>query len=111
MEPAAAPGSAAPARCADPSAAAGFPCALSHSLRHAASWVAERRSVWLTDAALTVVYGGLGVTVGFKAMALVQLPIIVLAAIAGAWLFSLQHRFKGSFWMRSEQWSASRASL
>lgn len=76
-----------------------------------ASWVAERRSVWLTDAALVALYGGLSLVVGVKAMAMVQLPVMGFAAIFGVWLFSLQHRFRHSVWMRNAEWDASTASL
>jgi acyl-lipid omega-6 desaturase (Delta-12 desaturase) len=76
-----------------------------------ATWVAERRSVWLTDAALLSLYSGLGFALGFKAMILVQLPVIAIAAVAGVWLFSLQHRFESTIWMRSGRWDAASASL
>jgi omega-6 fatty acid desaturase (delta-12 desaturase) len=74
-------------------------------------WIAERRSVWLTNLALLVLYGGLGLAFGFARMALVHLPIMVVAAILGVWLFSLQHRFQHAKWMRSETWGAATASL
>ena len=75
------------------------------------SWIEERRSVWLTDLALLILYGGLGLALGFKAMVLVQLPVISLAAVLGVWLFSLQHRFKHSVWMRRQDWDPKMASM
>jgi omega-6 fatty acid desaturase (delta-12 desaturase) len=42
---------------------------------------------------------------------MVQLPITILAAIIGVWLFSLQHRFKDTEWARGDVWSAAAASL
>jgi omega-6 fatty acid desaturase (delta-12 desaturase) len=41
----------------------------------------------------------------------VQLPIMVVAAIIGVWLFSVQHRFEGTAWFRRDTWSAQAASL
>ncbi|HEY1723341.1 MAG TPA: fatty acid desaturase [Magnetospirillaceae bacterium] len=75
------------------------------------SWHKERRSVWLTNGALIVVYAGLGYAVGFREMLLVHAPIIGLAAVLGVWMFSLQHRFRGATWMRGTAWSVRAASL
>jgi len=74
-------------------------------------WIAERRSVWLTNLTLLTLYGGLGFAFGFTRMALVHLPIMVVAAILGVWLFSLQHRFQHARWMRAEAWGVAAASL
>lgn len=75
------------------------------------TWGKERRSVWLTNGALAILYLGLGWAVGFRDMILVQAPIIGLAGILGVWLFSLQHRFKGAIWMRGDVWSPAAASF
>ena len=75
------------------------------------TWRRERRSVLMTDLALAVVLGGLALAFGLRAVALVQLPIMVLASIAGVWLFSVQHRFEESQWERQERWSHLQASM
>ena len=75
------------------------------------AWTRERRSVWLTNAALLVVFGALAVAFGARAVMLVELPIMALASIVGVWLFSVQHRFEASQWARQEQWSIVHASL
>ncbi len=75
------------------------------------AWRRERRSVWMTNAALAALYLGLGWAVGFRDMVLVQAPIIGFAGILGVWIFSLQHRFKGAIWMRAGAWSPSTASF
>jgi omega-6 fatty acid desaturase (delta-12 desaturase) len=75
------------------------------------TWRRERRSVWLTDLALLVLYGGLVWALGWRTVLMVQLPITTLAAMMGVWLFSLQHRFKDTIWQRAEHWDASLASL
>jgi omega-6 fatty acid desaturase (delta-12 desaturase) len=76
-----------------------------------ASWRRERLSVYATNLALIAVAVTLGLTLGFGSVALVQLPIMVVAAIIGVWLFSVQHRFEGTAWFRRAAWSASAASL
>lgn len=76
-----------------------------------AEWRRERRAVYLTDLALLAVYGGLGWSLGFGAMALVQVPIIVIASMTGCWLFSVQHRFERALWARQDAWNPVSASL
>lgn len=76
-----------------------------------AAWRRERLSVHLTNLALVALAVTLGLTLGFGAVALVQLPIMVVAAIIGVWLFSVQHRFDGAHWFRRVAWSPQAASL
>ncbi len=76
-----------------------------------AGWQRERRAVHLTNLALLALYGGIGLTAGFASLALVQLPIMVLASIAGVWLFTVQHRSARTVWAREDEWDAVRASL
>ena len=76
-----------------------------------AGWKRERLGVYLTNLALIVLFGGLGLVFGFQRVAAVQLPIIVLAAIAGVWLFTIQHRSERALWARQDQWNSVTASL
>jgi acyl-lipid omega-6 desaturase (Delta-12 desaturase) len=76
-----------------------------------AAWRRERLSVHATNLALIALAVTLGLTLGFGTVALVQLPIMVVAAIIGVWLFSVQHRFDGTAWFRRVAWSAQAASL
>ena len=71
----------------------------------------QRNSVLLTNLALACVLGGLIAIFGFGTVALIQLPIISIAAVVGVWLFSVQHRFEESLWTRQDKWSATAASL
>jgi len=74
-------------------------------------WRRERLSVHATNLALAVLLVGLGLVVGFGALAMVQLPIMFFAAIVGVWLFSVQHRFEAARWFARADWSADGASL
>lgn len=76
-----------------------------------ADWRRERRAVYLTDLALAAFYGGLGWALGFGALAAVQLPVIIIAGIAGVWLFSVQHRFESTAWLRGKEWNYQQAAL
>ena len=77
----------------------------------AEGWRRERRGVYLTNLALAVFFGGLGLALGYGRVAAVQLPIMVIASIVGVWLFSIQHRFEHAKWMPDASWSFAAACL
>ncbi|MEI6557772.1 MAG: fatty acid desaturase [Rhodospirillaceae bacterium] len=75
------------------------------------SWRSERRGVYLTDLAL-VLEGALVVwLLGAQALVAIELPAVALASIAGVWMFSIQHRFEHTLWMRKDEWSFRAAAL
>jgi len=76
-----------------------------------AGWRRERASVFLTDAGLLIVFTALVLCLGAGPVALVQLPAMVMAAILGVALFSVQHRFEATMWSRQEHWSMSAAAM
>jgi omega-6 fatty acid desaturase (delta-12 desaturase) len=75
------------------------------------AWRHERRAVYVTDVTLVAMFAGLGFLLGFGEVAIVQIPIIVLASIIGVWLFSVQHRGETTQWARHDDWDALSASL
>jgi acyl-lipid omega-6 desaturase (Delta-12 desaturase) len=77
----------------------------------AKSWRRERRAVYLTNVALAGVLGGLGLVLGYVRVVEVQLPIMILASIAGVWLFSVQHRFEDALWAPEGSWDFTAAAL
>ncbi len=76
-----------------------------------ASWRKERIGVHLTNLGILAMVLALGFSFGFAKVLTVQIPISIVAATVGVWLFSLQHRFEHSFWGRRENWTAAAASL
>ena len=70
-----------------------------------------RRSVHLTNITLLVVLVGLGLLLGFREFWLVELPVVMLAGMAGVWLFFVQHQFEDVYWESSERWSYADAAL
>jgi omega-6 fatty acid desaturase (delta-12 desaturase) len=74
-------------------------------------WIRERRSVYLSDAALVCLFGTLAMLLGWQEVLLVHLPIMVVASILGVWLFSLQHRFETARWTAKGDWSFVDAAL
>lgn len=75
------------------------------------SWRRERLGVYLTDAALVGLFGGLGLVLGFGEVAAVQLPTMMLASVIGVWLFSIQHRGPATAWLGDGEWDSVAASL
>jgi omega-6 fatty acid desaturase (delta-12 desaturase) len=48
---------------------------------------------------------------GPAAFLAVHLPIVVIAASIGVWLFYVQHQFDGAYWARRDSWSLHEAAL
>ncbi len=71
----------------------------------------ERRGVHWTNGALFAIAVIMGLTIGMKAYLLIQLPVMMLAATAGVWLFYVQHQFEGVQWKRRPQWDFAEAAL
>ena len=57
-------------------------------------------STMLTNLAIAVIAAVLIFFIGIKAFLLVHLPIMLLAAAAGVWLFYVQHQFEDTVWAR-----------
>ena len=70
-----------------------------------------RRSVYITNLLISSVVLSAAWAIGFRTYLLIQLPIILLAATMGVWLFYVQHQFDGVYWARKDQWDAMRAAL
>lgn len=63
-------------------------------------------NVAIAFAAATVIW-----LVGFKLFLIVQLPITVLGATVGVWLFFVQHQFEQTSWERLPEWKRQEAAL
>ena len=71
----------------------------------------ERRGVYWTNCALLAIVTLMSLTIGIKAYVLIQLPVIMLAATAGVWLFYVQHQFEDVQWKRRDEWDYAEAAL
>ncbi len=80
-------------------------------LAESKSWKREQASVWWTNLAIGAVVAILSLTIGFKAFLLVQLPITLLAATLGTWLFFVQHQFEDTYWAKKGEWDYTLAAL
>ncbi|GAB4355367.1 MAG: fatty acid desaturase [Oricola sp.] len=64
-----------------------------------------------TNLALAAVVAALIWLVGLKVFLFIQLPITLLAATAGVWLFFVQHQFEETTWERVPEWKRQEAAL
>ncbi len=68
-------------------------------------------STQATNAAIALIALVLIWLIGVKAFFLVHLPIILLAAVFGVWLFYVQHQFEDTFWNENRGWNLHEAAL
>ncbi|WP_081995994.1 fatty acid desaturase [Croceibacterium mercuriale] len=64
-----------------------------------------------TNLAIVILSAGLIFLVGLPAFLLIQLPIVLLAASAGVWLFYVQHQFEHTYWNSGREWAFHEAAL
>jgi omega-6 fatty acid desaturase (delta-12 desaturase) len=88
-----------------------FMFAIIQRFAHGSTGKRERYSVYWTNLALLGILVLLGVTIGFKALVLVQLPVMIIGASVGVWMFYVQHQFEGVYWERHDRWDYATAAL
>lgn len=76
-----------------------------------AAWQRERRSIHLTNLLLIAVFAAAAWTLGPLTLLKLHVPVLMLAASAGSWLFFVQHQFNPTYWSRDEDWNHHRAAM
>ncbi len=74
-------------------------------------WRREWGSVMLTNAAIGVTVVLMAWGVGLDRFLLVQLPISLITASVGLWVFYVQHQFEAAYWRPNAAWSYDAAGL
>jgi len=64
-----------------------------------------------TNAATAVLVGVLIYFIGLVPFLLIYLPVSLMAAAAGIWLFYVQHQFQDTYWDREKDWKLHDAAL
>jgi omega-6 fatty acid desaturase (delta-12 desaturase) len=68
-------------------------------------------STMSTNLALLLVVGSAIWLVGWATVLLIYLPVLLVAATAGVWMFYVQHQFEGAEWDRQDGWNFHHAAL
>jgi len=68
-------------------------------------------STMATNLAIALIAALLIWLIGFKAFLLVHLPILLVAASVGVWLFYVQHQFERTSWDDEAEWNLHQAAL
>jgi omega-6 fatty acid desaturase (delta-12 desaturase) len=68
-------------------------------------------STMATNASIASIATGLIWLIGIGPFLLVQVPIILVAASIGVWLFYVQHQFEATFWAHDGEWTLHEAAL
>ena len=68
-------------------------------------------STMATNLAIVLIAATLMWFIGFWAFVLVHLPITLLAASIGVWLFYIQHQFESTQWEHERDWNQHEAAL
>jgi acyl-lipid omega-6 desaturase (Delta-12 desaturase) len=68
-------------------------------------------STMATNVAIAVIVATLSWFIGLKAFLLVHLPIMMIAASMGVWLFYVQHQFEDTTWENDREWNVRTAAL
>ena len=76
------------------------------------NWPAdEKASVWWTNLAIVGWLAVASIIFSFKIVLMICLPIIIVAASAGTWLFYVQHQFEHTYWEHTPQWDYTLAAM
>lgn len=73
--------------------------------------IAPWMSAMATNAGIAVVFALLIWATGIGPFLVVHLPIVLIAASIGVWLFYVQHQFDPTLWVHQRDWSFQEAAL
>jgi omega-6 fatty acid desaturase (delta-12 desaturase) len=68
------------------------------------AWCRERKSVHLTNLGILAVVGIAWCTIGLPTFFLIHLPVVILGAAIGSWLFYVQHQYERAYWQPHDNW-------
>jgi omega-6 fatty acid desaturase (delta-12 desaturase) len=74
-------------------------------------WEGARRSLLRHDLALLVLWGGIGLGLGWEALVFVQLPALLGFALTAMWFFYVQHQHEHGYRARPGEWNFVQAAI
>lgn len=75
------------------------------------SWKKEWASVLLNNLMLLIAGSACVLLLDWRALLLVQLPVVLMAGALGVWLFYVQHTFRAAYWTDQKHWSYNEAAI
>ncbi len=69
------------------------------------------KSVVGLDVAMAVVIGAFMYALGVVPFLMAYLPVLIVAAIVGGWMFFIQHQYEDTYWERNDEWNFHLAGL
>jgi omega-6 fatty acid desaturase (delta-12 desaturase) len=75
------------------------------------NWHRERRSVHITNFGILAIVVAASYTIGLQMFLLVHLPIVLIAAAMGSWLFFVQHQYERAYWQPHDRWNFIRSAI
>ena len=69
------------------------------------------KSIMLTNISIVVFYGCLVSMLGPSLLLAVYIPVLVVTAWIGGWLFFIQHQFADTYWEHHDRWNTREAAL
>ncbi len=77
-----------------------------------AGWkTGEVASVWWTNLAIAGVVTASGLVIGFWPTLMLMVPVMIIGASVGTWLFYVQHQFERTYWEHTPQWDYTLAAM
>lgn len=71
----------------------------------------ERINTYITNIVITAVIIFLGLTIGWKAFLMIQIPIFMISGTVGVWLFYVQHQFEDTYFEWEKDWEYVKAAV
>lgn len=71
----------------------------------------QLNSVIYSNLAIAAIVVVMSLTLGFQNYLTIQLPVIVMAASAGMWLFYVQHQYEDVYWAHQQSWDLTCSGL
>lgn len=71
----------------------------------------ELRSILYTNIALVAGITLMSLLIGFRAFAILQLSVLLIATTCGVWLFYVQHQYEGVYWQKHDDWDYATAAV
>ena len=65
----------------------------------------------MTNLGILVVLGVAWCTIGIPTFLMVHLPIVMLGAAIGSWLFFVQHQYEDAYWQPHNNWDFSQSAF